>query len=98
MPERLKGTDCKSVGLRLQWFEPTSTHFTARKNGKIRPGSSGVEHFLGKEEVTGSNPVLGFRNWKSGSFCQNELDYIVYLFGDELWQKRNLNGRSLTVT
>jgi len=22
----------------------------------------------------------------------------VYLFGDELWQKRNLNGRSLTVT
>ena len=24
-----------------------------------RPCSSGVEHFLGKEEVTGSNPVIG---------------------------------------
>jgi hypothetical protein len=22
-----------------------------------------VEHFLGKEEVTGSNPVVGFENW-----------------------------------
>ena len=26
----------------------------------ICPSSSGVERFLGKEEVTGSNPVLGF--------------------------------------
>ena len=25
----------------------------------ICPCSSGVEHFLGKEEVTGSNPVMG---------------------------------------
>jgi hypothetical protein len=27
----------------------------------IRPRSSGVEHFLGKEEVTGSIPVVGSR-------------------------------------
>ena len=26
------------------------------------PSSSGVERFLGKEEVTGSNPVLGLLN------------------------------------
>ncbi len=25
----------------------------------LGPHSSGVEHFLGKEEVTGSNPVVG---------------------------------------
>ena len=27
----------------------------------VGPRSSGVEHFLGKEEVTGSNPVVGSR-------------------------------------
>ncbi len=27
--------------------------------------SSGVEHFLGKEEVTGSNPVIGSTNRKN---------------------------------
>ncbi len=27
------------------------------------PRGSGVEHFLGKEGVTGSNPVVGSRLW-----------------------------------
>jgi hypothetical protein len=37
-----------------------------RKPALIRPGgrwahvAQSVEHFLGKEEVTGSNPVVGF--------------------------------------
>ena len=26
LPEWLKGTDCKSVGLRLPWFETTTAH------------------------------------------------------------------------
>ena len=26
MPERLKGADCKSVGLRLRWFESIPPH------------------------------------------------------------------------
>ena len=28
----------------------------------MRPHSSAVEHFLGKEEVTGSSPVVGSRS------------------------------------
>ena len=28
----------------------------------MSPRGSGVEHFLGKEEVTGSSPVVGSRN------------------------------------
>ena len=30
LPEWLKGTDCKSVGLRLPWFETTTAHATNR--------------------------------------------------------------------
>lgn len=33
MPEWLKGADCKSAGLRLQWFEPTSTHLSQFRKG-----------------------------------------------------------------
>ena len=32
MPERLKGADCKSVGLRLRWFESNSLHQLFCKN------------------------------------------------------------------
>ena len=39
----------------------------------VGPSSSGVERLLGKEEVTGSNPVLG----SIGAFLLN------YLFGPE---------------
>ena len=38
LPEWLKGTDCKSVGLRLPWFETTTAHATNRPmvlNGAI---------------------------------------------------------------
>jgi hypothetical protein len=31
-----------------------------------------VEHFLGKEEVTGSNPVVGSRFLKRGFFCSEK--------------------------
>lgn len=32
VPKRPKGTDCKSVGIRLRWFEPTPIH---QKNKSI---------------------------------------------------------------
>ena len=38
----------------------------------MRPYSSVVEHFLGKEEVTGSSPVMGSR--------KNETKYCLALF------------------
>ena len=54
MPEWLKGTGCKPVGYAYLGSKPNAP--------TIYPLSlcgSGVEHFLGKEEVTGSNPVTG---------------------------------------
>ena len=38
-----------------------------------RPHSSVVEHFLGKEEVTGSSPVVG------SILCYGELVFLGYL-------------------
>ena len=116
LPEWPNGTDCKSVVLRLRWFESTTPHkvswqplrcyfdvmhswmmqeiiksgsssvgralafqakcreFESRLPLQEKTGpsakrrtfpsrcSSGVEHFLGKEEVTGSIPVNGSYN------------------------------------
>ena len=36
-----------------------STEFLKSFILEVRPSSSGVERILGKDEVTGSNPVLG---------------------------------------
>src|ERR1700750_2726337 len=52
-----------------------------------RPSSSGVERLLGKEEVTGSNPVSGLGSLKHSS----KEDYSV-------WRRRSLTGRSRTST
>jgi hypothetical protein len=46
--------DCKSAGVTLRWFKSDSAHFHKR------PHSSVVEHFIGNEEVMGSNPIEGF--------------------------------------
>ncbi len=99
VPERPKGADCKSAGVRLRRFESSPLHCErASRTKNMRRGSSSVgrarafqargrgfdsrlplvaasvgrmiddgyahvaqvaEHFLGKEEVTGSNPVMG---------------------------------------
>jgi hypothetical protein len=98
VPERPKGADCKSAGVRLRRFESSPLHSVrGNRTTKMRRGSSSVgrarafqargrgfdsrlplvaasvgiaidgyahvaqsaEHFLGKEEVTGSNPVVG---------------------------------------
>ena len=48
------------------------------------PHSSGVEHFLGKEEVPGSNPGVGSRlngwNW----FLKLVFNRLVFIFFDSL--------------
>ena len=50
------GTDCKSVGESLRRFESYSAH---QESFWKCPHSSAVEHFFGKEEVTGSILVEG---------------------------------------
>ena len=47
-----------SVGRALA-FQAKGREFEPRLPLQIRPCSSGVEHFLGKEEVAGSNPAIG---------------------------------------
>ena len=59
MPERLIGTDCKSVALRLRWFESTSLHHHAHV-------AQLAERVLGKDKVTGSTPVVGSKKGKCG--------------------------------
>ena len=51
VPEWLKGTGCKPVGYAYDGSNPSAP--------TMCPHSSVVEHFLGKEEVTGSSPVVG---------------------------------------
>src|SRR5690625_2442919 len=50
VPEWLKGTDCKSVGESLHWFESSLAHQNA---GVAQP----AERQLPKLKVAGSNPV-----------------------------------------
>ena len=52
--------DCgsSSVGRALA-FQAKGREFEPRLPLQICPCSSGVEHFLGKEEVAGSNPAIG---------------------------------------
>ena len=47
-----------SVGRALA-FQAKGREFEPRLPLQICPCSSGVEHFLGKEEVAGSNPAIG---------------------------------------
>ncbi len=53
LPEWPNGADCNSAGVSLRWFESITAHTT------LCLCSSVVEHFLGKEEVPGSNPGIG---------------------------------------
>ena len=58
VPEWLKGMGCKPIGYAYVGSNPIAP--------TIGLHSSGVEHFLGKEEVTSSNLVAGSRNILSG--------------------------------
>ena len=65
VPERLMGPDCKSGGARLRGFESLPLHqFVAAEVARIElPGAHVAqlaERVLGKDEVTGSSPVVGF--------------------------------------
>ena len=64
VPEWLKGTGCKPVGYAYPGSNPGAP--TTRPFGMGTPVHSLrahiaqlAEHFLGKEEVTGSSPVVG---------------------------------------
>ena len=58
MPERLKGADCKSVGLRLRWFESNSLHQMFSNGIKGFAGVAQlVEHLPSKQDVASSNLV-----------------------------------------
>ncbi len=59
MPERPKGADCKSAGYAFVGSNPTL--------GTKALLAQLVEHFHGKEEVSGSNP-------EEGSVDDNKLD------------------------
>jgi hypothetical protein len=58
MPERPKGADCKSAGVRLRRFKSFSPHRCGNLTAHC-PLSSVVEHFHGKEGVPGSSPGGG---------------------------------------
>ena len=55
-PQQICGSS--SVGRALA-FQAKGREFELRLPLQICPCSSGVEHFLGKEEVAGSNPAIG---------------------------------------
>ena len=57
--KRRKRYDEKPSVLRVE--SPTGVEVDLSLEKKYCQCSSGVEHFLGKEEVTGSNPVIGSR-------------------------------------
>ena len=52
VPEWLKGTGCKPVGYAYLGSNPSAPTISACV-------AQQVEHFVGNEEVTGSNPVAG---------------------------------------
>ena len=60
-------------------FQAVGREFEARLPLSVRRCSSAVEYFLGKEEVTGSNPVIGsMKNFlcKHNSRKFSDLMYI----------------------
>ena len=62
LPKWTKGTDCKSVGTGLRWFESNTVHFwqPGLPVGSAALIAQVVERILGKNEVMGSNPIEGF--------------------------------------
>ena len=75
-----------SIG-RAAAFQAAGCEFDARLPLSIGRCSSVVEYFLGKEGVTGSNPVIGSANgslgWQASlsdySICQNPVHRIELL-------------------
>ena len=57
-PTTQKQCGSSSVGRALA-FQAKGREFEPRLPLQACPCSSGVEHFLGKEEVAGSNPAIG---------------------------------------
>ena len=72
----------RNLGTTVDQLDGTAV-FTGYAKEKACPYSSVVEHFLGKEEVTGSTPVMGSKN--GPEIGRNCLNYCLKLLrGDEL--------------
>ena len=62
VPEWLKGTGCKPVGYAYDGSNPSApTTYAIAGSSRVESAhiAQSAEHFLGKEEVTGSSPVVG---------------------------------------
>ena len=59
MPEWLKGMGCKPIGYAYRGSNPRAPTMYLELLAHI---AQTVEHFLGKEEVTGSIPVVGSKD------------------------------------
>lgn len=75
VPKWPTGADCKSAGSRLRWFESSPAHHPRRQQPAARAWqgigcwllahahvAQLAEHVFGKDEVTGSSPVVGSRS------------------------------------
>ncbi len=65
------GEDVGSRGLTVRDVQARAL---GESTGVSSPRGSGVEHFLGKEGVTGSNPVVGSMNFRLGPEQVLKLD------------------------
>src|SRR6185295_8573319 len=66
-----RGLQRRGGGCRIRRFwplGPVPAVAVGESTGVSSPRGSGVEHFLGKEGVTGSNPVVGSMNDSGGSY------------------------------
>ena len=67
VPEWLKGTGCKPVGYAYPGSNPGApTICSLHARGRYAHIAQSAEHFLGKEEVTGSSPVVGSIDFDAG--------------------------------
>ena len=60
-----KGADCKSAGVSLRRFESYLAHRKRQSYSRVTADrfahvAQAAEHILGKNEVMGSSPIVGF--------------------------------------
>ena len=77
MPEWLKGTGCKPVGYAYDGSNPSAPTSEPPDADASVPAhiAQSVEHFLGKEEVTGSSPVVGSMHITAR--CEDAPDFVA---------------------
>src|SRR5439155_18471433 len=76
MPERPKGADCKSAGLRLRRLESFSLHHSPTENGRVGIAQL-VERQPSKLNVTGSNPVSRSNAMKGTAHIAQSAEHFL---------------------